>query len=250
VTQLNGGIYLRKQILSVKGTAALHQVELSFLHSKHMLWARSLECASAAGVLSQWQFASKRLRHKEIMMDERFIEALRENSIAKLQVLPKSDLHNHAGRGGNIQYIEAWANVKIKPPDTSFNTLAQMQAWFETNVKCHCSGRQGYLKRIEAAFAQAQKDHITVLAMSFGIGEIDFLGNMESFSQTVNALHQQYAPHSAFFPELALGRESAIDPILNRLDEIISYHWFKSVDICNNEFAQPIRNFQPIYKCG
>ena len=181
-------------------------------------------------------------------MKKQFIEALYGNSIADLQRIPKSDLHNHAGRGGNIQYIEAWANVKIKPSDTPFNSLSQMQAWFDNNVKCHFPGKHGYLKRIEAAFVQAQKDNIKVLAMSFGLGEIDFLGNMEIFSRTVNELHQQYAPGSDFFPELAIGRESEIETTLHRIDEIFAYNWFRSVDICNNEFAQPIRNFKPIYK--
>lgn len=61
-------------------------------------------------------------------------------------------------------------------------------------------------------------------------------------------MHQQYAPGSDFFPELAFGRESEIETTLHRIDEIFAYNWFKSVDICNNEFAQPIRNFKPIYK--
>lgn len=181
-------------------------------------------------------------------MSNLFSEALDRNSIVDLYKIPKSDLHSHAGRGGSIEYIETWANVKIEPPTKPFETLNQMQKWLEDNVKCHCPGIQGYLKRIEASFAQAHKDNIKVLSLSFGIGEIDFLGNMKSFFDTVNALHQRYASETEFYPELALGRESEIDYILNRLDEILSYGWFKSVDICNNEFAQSIRNFKPIYK--
>lgn len=181
-------------------------------------------------------------------MKKLFMEALYKNSITELYKIPKSDLHNHAGRGGNLEYIEAWANVKIEPPTKPFETLYKMQQWFENNVKCHCAGIQGYLKRIEASFAQARKDNIKVLSLSFGIGEIDSLGNMESFSNTVNELHQHYAPDSEFFPELALGRECDIGYALNRIDEILSYGWFKSIDICNNEFAQSIKNFKPIYK--
>lgn len=181
-------------------------------------------------------------------MKQKFIKSLQENHILDLQKVPKSDLHNHAGRGGNIQYIGAWANAKIEPPAKPFDTLFQMQEWFENNIKCYCTGIQGYLKRIEAAFVQAYKDNIKVLSMSFGIGEIDFLGGMELFISTVSALHQCYAPNTRFFPELALGRESMIDIVGDRLDEILSYSWFKSVDICNDEFAQPIINFKPIYK--
>lgn len=181
-------------------------------------------------------------------MKKQFIEALYKNSVIDLQKISKSDLHNHAGRGGNIQYIEDWANVKIKPPMNQFDSLLEMQEWFENNVKCHCVGVQGYLKRIEAAFVQAENDNIKVLAMSFGIGELDSLGDMESFTEVINKLHKNYAPSTKFFPELALGRESDTESVLSRLDEIFSYDWFQSIDICNNEFAQPIRNFKPIYK--
>lgn len=181
-------------------------------------------------------------------MKQQFIDALHKNSIEALENIHKSDLHNHAGRGGNKKNIEEWANIKIETSVKPFESLFAMQGWFENNVKCHCIGIQGYLKRIEAAFAQAEKDNIKVLAMSFGIGEIDLLGDMESFSEIVNELHQQYSPNSRFFPELSFGRENKIDTVISRLDEIFSYNWFKSVDICNNEFAQPIRNFKPIYQ--
>jgi len=181
-------------------------------------------------------------------MKKMFVEALNKNAITELNQIPKSDLHNHAGRGGSLDYIAAWANVKIEPPAEPFETLYQMQQWFESNVKCHCAGVQGYLKRIEASFAQARIDNIEVLALSFGIGEIDSLGNMELFRKTIDGLRQHYAPETKFFPELALGRECDIGDILERLDEILSYGWFKSIDICNNERAQSIKNFKPVYK--
>ena len=49
--------------------------------------------------------------------------------------LPKSDLHSHAGRGGNIKYIEKWAGVKIIPNNRPFESLSDMQSWFVNNVK-------------------------------------------------------------------------------------------------------------------
>ncbi|MGE5652695.1 MAG: hypothetical protein ACM3ZQ_00315 [Bacillota bacterium] len=75
-------------------------------------------------------------------MKQQFINALQAHSVEELQCIPKSDLHNHAGRGGSISYIEEWANVMIEPPLQPFDTLAIMQKWFESNVKCHCPGLQ------------------------------------------------------------------------------------------------------------
>lgn len=181
-------------------------------------------------------------------MKKPFIDAIHNHSLQGLQNIPKSDIHSHAGRAGNIRYIERWSGAVIEPPKKPFDSLGQMQEWYERNVKRHTPGKQGYLKRIEAAFVQAREDHIQVLALSFGMDEIDSLGSMESFMSTINELHIRYAPDTRFYPELSFGRESRIDSIMNRLDQILSYRWFKSVDVCNNEFAQPIRNFKPVYR--
>ena len=89
------------------------------------------------------------------MSGKKFIQALTNKSIFEIQSIPKSDLHSHAGRGGTIAYIEQWANAKIVPPSEPFNSLEAMNQWLNDNVKCHCPGFAGYLKRIEAAFARS-----------------------------------------------------------------------------------------------
>jgi len=177
-----------------------------------------------------------------------FIQALQQHDLAALEATPKSDLHNHAGRGGSQQYIAEQAQVVITPPDRPFESLSQMQQWFEQHIKTHCPGPPGYLLRLSASFVQAQKDHIAVLALSFGLDEVQALGGMSSFVRTIEQLHQQYAPTSIFLPELAIGREARIDRVLDQLDEVLAWKWFCSIDVCNDELAQPIRNFKPIYR--
>jgi hypothetical protein len=113
---------------------------------------------------------------------KQFTAYLREGSTDELQSIPKSDLHNHAGRGGNLRYISAWAKACIAPPRASFASLGEMQKWLEQNVKVHCPGLLGYLKRVEASFAQAQKDSIRLLALSFGPDEIGLLGSSTTSS--------------------------------------------------------------------
>ncbi len=179
---------------------------------------------------------------------QQFIACLREGSLDALQTIPKTDLHNHAGRGGSLLYISTWANADIVPPCSPFPSLAQMQEWFEQNIKVHCPGTAGYLKRIEAAFAQAETDHIQLLAMSFGLGEIGLLGGMELFIQTINKLRATYAPHTVFLPELSLDRACDIEPTYDTVKDALSYRWFASIDICGNELAQPVWPFQKIYR--
>ncbi len=179
---------------------------------------------------------------------QKFMACCFENSLAGLKTIPKSDLHNHAGRGGNLCYISAWAGTQITPPSAPFASLAHMQEWFEQNVKIHCPGTAGYLKRIEAAFAQAQADHIQLLSMSFGFGEIDFLGGMEPFVRLIEMLKAAHAPSTAFLPELALDRAQDAESAYGMVKDILSYGWFESIDICCNELAQPIWPFQKIYR--
>lgn len=181
-------------------------------------------------------------------MNSTFLDALQQADLAALEKIPKSDLHNHAGRGGNQLYIAEHTQSVIAPPSQPFDTLEEMQDWYEQNIKVHSPGLPGYLLRIRAAFAQAQKDGIAVLALSFGLDEVEALGGMASFVRTIEQLQQQYAPSTTFLPELSFGREMPIDEVLNPLDEVLAWNWFRSVDICNNEFAQPIRHFKPAYR--
>jgi len=175
-------------------------------------------------------------------------QALIENSISKLMLVPKSDIHTHGGKGGRIKYFSEWANAGIKPSKQPFNDLDDMQLWFNSNIKIHHTGIEGYLKRVEAAFVQAREDNIVVLSLSFSIEVIDSLGGIDSFINTLNLFNRLYAPETQYFPELSLGRDCDVNETYERVDEILSKNWFRSIDICGNEFAQPIKNFQRIYK--
>lgn len=141
------------------------------------------------------------------MDDDFFLHALTHNRISDIENTPKSDLHSHAGRSGRIEYIERWANVQITPPSQPFASLAEMNGWLNDHVKCHYPGYPGYLKRVEAAFAQANADHIAVLAMNYSIGEVEVCGGMDSFVKIMDKMHTEFAPNTLFLPDLALGYE-------------------------------------------
>jgi adenosine deaminase len=180
-------------------------------------------------------------------MPHEFKACLQNHNLLELNSIPKSDLHNHAGCVGNVNYIASQTNIKIDQPPAVFDSMFHMYHWFTENVKVHCS----YLKRLEAAFVQAYDDNIHVLAMSFETDEANKIGGLELtlFIQTMNNFKQSLAPSTIFLPELTFNRASCdVDSAFFRLDEILSYHWFKSIDICSDEFIQPIRNFKKIYK--
>jgi len=178
------------------------------------------------------------------MNKNRFVQALRNNSVAEMRGVPKSDLHSHAGRGGSISYIEKWANTKISAPTSHFLSLYEMNQWLNDNVKCHCPpGVDGYLLRIEAAFAQAAADNVRVLALSYAMDEIEELGGIDNFIMIMNRIQEKFAPETECFPDLALGYSS---DSLEKLDEIFSCKWFNAIDIMNYAHTYSMKELKAI----
>lgn len=165
------------------------------------------------------------------MSDKSIVPALEKGSLPDLRKIPKSDLHSHAGRGGNRSYIGKISGVKITPHSGTFESLYEMNKWLKENVKCHLpAGAEGYLKQIEASFVQAADDNVTVLALSFCVDEIQLLGGMEGFTKTIEGLKERFSPDTKLYPDLALGYSGEE---VNELDKILSYKWFNGVDIMN-----------------
>lgn len=164
------------------------------------------------------------------MQCEDFLKALEHGSLQMMQRIPKSDLHNHAGRGGSQAYIGQKLGITIMSPSQPFENLSEMNAWLRLNVNQHFPDKSGYLTRIEAAFVQAAQDHIKVLALSFAADEFRHVGNVQSFATHMEALHQRFIPNCNFLPDLAIGYNSSEMEVL---DEILDSGFFKGLDICN-----------------
>ena len=176
------------------------------------------------------------------------IEALETGNQEQLLKVPKSDIHNHAGWGGNINFIsERTGNHFLLPPE-KFDSLSHMQKWFDENIKPICGGKEGQILRWEACFVEARRNNISRLALSFSRFDVELVGGMKSFIEILEKFHQEYCPNTRFEPELTYGRSSNIDAELQYIDELLEANYFCSIDICNGEFQQPIQNFVPIYR--
>jgi len=163
------------------------------------------------------------------MSKDAFIQALKNKSISEIQNIPKSDLHSHAGRGGRPSHIEDMLNVKIARLTEQLNSVQEMDEWFNDNVKCHFPDKNGWIQRIAAAFVQAKADNISVLALSYGVAEVYWLGGLDIFIAVMDGLHKAFAPETKFLPDLSLWNRND----LSKLDEIFSANWFKGIDIAN-----------------
>lgn len=165
------------------------------------------------------------------------IEALETGNLEQLLQVPKSDIHNHAGRGGNIKFISERTGRHILPPPGKYDSLSHMQKWFDENIKPICGGKEGQLLRWEACFAEAKRNNISRLALSFSRLDVGLVGGMQAFIEILEKFHQEYCPNTRFEPELTYGRSSNIDAELEYIDELLEADYFYSIDICNGEFG-------------
>lgn len=172
----------------------------------------------------------------------------RQEYLRLIKSLKKTDLHSHAGRGGNKKYIEEFYGVKIENPPAYFGSLDKMQEWYEANIRNITSGEIGAIKRWEAAFKQANEDNIAVLVLSFGMDECAVVGGMKPFVELMNKMSKEYAPNTLFLPELTFFRNCDMNAVVERLDEIFSYDFYKSIDVCGDEFAAPVEALVPLYR--
>ena len=177
------------------------------------------------------------------MESKLFMEYLENNSPEGLASIPKSDLHNHASNGGNVEYVKNLANIDVPPPPPDFASIAAMEEWAHANIKRHVTK----FTRYEAAFAQAKADGIFVLALSVFRKEMDRFGTCEQFIQMFNGLKNKHLPDAQFIPEIAYSSEAdcaTIDIEYDLMDEILSHNYFKSIDLCCCELTHPVINYK------
>lgn len=177
-----------------------------------------------------------------------FVEILENGDEEQLLCIPKSDIHSHAGRGGNIQFIAERTGKAISFPPQKYSSLSHMQTWFDQNIKPYCAGKDGQILRWEACFAEAKRNSIERLALSFSRMDVELVGGINEFINILEKFHQTYCAHTRFEPELTYGRNCDVDVELGCIDELLEPGYFRSIDICNGEFQQPINNFVPLYK--
>ena len=60
--------------------------------------------------------------------------------------------------------------------------------------------------------------------------------------------HQAVAPEIDFCPELGFPRNKSLRTLLACFEPFLDYNYFKSVDLYDDEFAQPIANFKELYR--
>lgn len=174
-----------------------------------------------------------------------FCKGLISENRKLLKNVSKSDLHNHATRGGCIyDFFE----VAPELPANGFKDVEDMQHWYERNIKWIFRGKDGFIQRIESSFAQAVRDGIKVLALSFGVNDRALFNNQ--FSEYISVIKEsceRVAPYIIFLPELSFSREDNPLDYISIIDEIFDNHFFVAIDLVGDE-SIPIVKYKQLFR--
>ena len=170
------------------------------------------------------------------------------NQIRTFRALPKSDLHNHCLLGGKRSVVEKFYGKKFERFKASQQGIGDLNRWIGSELRPFFQMPGAFEKAVEAAFIQAKFDGVTSLEMSIDVtfGSI-FQVSAARIVATLKHYHQTVAPHLDFRPELGFPRNKPLRTLLACFEPFLDFHYFRSIDLYDDELAQPIGNFKELY---
>ena len=179
-----------------------------------------------------------------------FTEALKSGSLDDIRKYPKADLHNHFVLGGSREYIFNQSGHQINPITKPLKSMREMDTWSGKYIGDHFNSPEGRRLLIEAAFAQAKADGVTVLEIGedvWGLGEF-FNNAIGELIDAFREANEKIAPEIELRLQIGLSRHCPIDYLEDCLKHFWGHKEFYSIDLYGDELAQPIENFIPIYE--
>lgn len=179
-----------------------------------------------------------------------FIDALKSENIDQIRTFPKADLHNHFVLGGNREFILEKTGYEITPIAGTLKSMSEMDAWSSKYIGNRFNSAEGRKLLIDATFAQAKYDGVTVLEIGedvWGLGEF-FNNDIEELISAFKEANARIAPDIELRLQIGLSRHCPIDYLMDCLSHFWGHKEFYSIDLYGDELAQPIENFIPIYE--
>ena len=161
--------------------------------------------------------------------------------------MPKSDLHNHCLLGGKRSFIEKFYGKKFQNFNAAQPGIGDLNRWIGDELRPFFQLPDAFEKAVEAAFVQAKFDGVTVLEMSIDVtfGSI-FHVSPGRIAAVLKFYHEAVAPGIDFRPELGFPRNRSLHTLLSCFEPFPDLNYFKSIDLYDDEFAQPIANFREL----
>lgn len=178
---------------------------------------------------------------------EVFTKALQEHDIGVLRVLPKSDLHIHSTRGCSRKIFEEMYRVKF-PDVPRFNSLKEMDDWYNTYIDHYAKDYFGFDIRMKAMLNGFERESVTVASPIYCLKMSKYF--KYDYQSYINYLKKDillFAPHTEILPEFEITRGEDPDKVLDDLEKVIPYDFYKSIDIKGDENLGT-KQYEKVYK--
>ena len=179
-----------------------------------------------------------------------FTDALKSADLSAIRSFPKADLHNHFVLGGNREYIFEKTGYEIDPISKQLTSMNEMDSWSAKFIGNRFNSTEGRKLLIEATFAQAKYDGVTILEIGedvWGLGEF-FHNDIEELIYAFQEANDRIAPEIELRFQIGLSRHCPIDYLEDCLKHFWGHKDFYSIDLYGDELAQQVENFIPIYE--
>ena len=185
------------------------------------------------------------------MGDERsiFSQALVQGDLDRMRSVPKADLHNHCLLGMKIETIRELSGMKVEPFRYKWNGIRDINRWIGREYTPVIRVPGMFEKLAEASFRQALADGIVLLEMSMDVS-FGHLYNIpaEQIAATLQSAHQRIGTAITFRPCLGFPRSLSVRQMLRYFEPYIELGYFRSIDLYDEEYAQPVQNFRELYR--
>ncbi len=179
-------------------------------------------------------------------MNEKFQQALKAGDLDAIRRCPKSDLHNHGWAGADPAAAGAILGRTCAPLDHKLASMNEMHAWAGDHFGKVDPKLRPQL--FEAAFARAISDGLARYEIGDDVWAITLDGSASNVTNILKRAHQRGAPGVEWIPQLSMSRHCRIEDIRRWMDPFLELHFYRTLDLSGDEFAQPIENFKPLYR--
>ncbi len=180
-----------------------------------------------------------------------FQQALETGDLQAIRAFPKADLHNHGFAAADREYVRERTGRDIVPIQAPLASIDDMHVWAKENIGDFFDGPQGRQLAAEASFARAVKDGLTRLELGEDVWMVtQNLGSPQELMESIAKVHRRIAPDCEWIPWLGLSRHVPLELLREWMAPWLDLGFHKVLDLCCDEFAQPIEVFRPLYRAA
>ena len=178
-----------------------------------------------------------------------FAQALEAGDLASVRRTPKADCHCHAYFGTRIENLERWLGRSLDRPVTPMRGLRGMLDYATRAIDPHVNSRAGFEFTAGAAVADATRDGVRRLEMSFDVRSAGhFKAGFAGFTSFIRKLVERHRDRIDLRPELGIARETIGNTeVEDRARAGIDSGLFVSIDLYGDENACSLDSVIALY---